>query len=269
MIKSYKNILNFIANEHPSIDSIFTSFSGKNITVGVLDSGIDSTHPFLKDSVIETIEFNEVDEKIIIKKIPPGENDHGGHGTACAGIIKKIAPDVKFIDLKVLGQNIKGSFRVLYEGIKYAVDNNIKLLNLSLGTVKQQFILPLLDIAQKAYEKKIILVAANDNNKRVMYPAVFPGGVIGVDIGETKSFNDFLKTSSSLIDFAGFGAYVETCGLNHTMVKQYGTSFATPHIAGIIVLLLEKFPELSVIDAHFLLSYYSKSISYRRGYKHE
>lgn len=253
----YKEILQFML-DNDDLSSLQKNLTGKGITVGILDSGIDATHSQLQGSVKKSVEFYEEEDSILMDEYEPGKNDTSGHGTGCAGIIKNIAPDVEFIDLKVLGKNIYGKFSVFIEGIQYAIDNDIKLINMSLGTVRENYILPLFKMMQKAYEKDIIIVAAADNRKRTMYPSAFPSA-ISVDIGENiEEFNKIIQRPLNLIDYGGYGSYVKTCGINDDYVEQYGTSFATPHVTGLVALLLEKWPFLTVKDISFILNYYSR-----------
>lgn len=252
----YREIVEFLV-DHKSLEELKGNLTGKGITVGIIDSGIDSTHSFLEGSIIDAVEFRETGDDIEAVKKNPGMNDASGHGTGCAGIIKKIAPDIKIVDLKVLGENTSGKFTTFLKGIEYAIENNIKVINMSLGTVRENYIMPLLKMTQRAYEKDIIIVAAADNRKRVMYPSAFPS-VISVDIGEDiETFDSIILRPENIIDFGGYGSYVETCGLNNEYVKMFGTSFATPHVTGLVSLLLERWPFLTVKDISFILNYFS------------
>lgn len=257
MTDKYREILQFML-DNDNLNSMQKSFTGKGITVGIVDSGIDCTHSFIEGSVKQSVEFIERDDEIDIIYNQQGQNDASGHGTGCAGIIKKIAPDIDMVDLKVLGKHTSGKFSVFIEGINFAIENNIKLINMSLGTVRENYIIPLFKMMQKAYEKDIIIVAAADNRKRTMYPSAFPSA-LSVDIGEDiESFDNLIQRPLNLIDFGGYGSYVETCGLNNEYIKMYGTSFATPHVTGLVALLLEKWPFLTVKDISFILNFYAK-----------
>ena len=70
----------------------------KEITVGVLDTGIDPTHEFLKGNVIRFLDYSGT-----------GKNDSHGHGTHVSGIIKSVFPDVKLVALKYYNPKFSGS----------------------------------------------------------------------------------------------------------------------------------------------------------------
>lgn len=146
------------------------------IKVAVVDSGIDSNHPLLKGSVKDGVEiYLDKDGKI---KYGKNYSDVHGHGTAVAGIIKKICPDVELYSVKILDEELKSYGILLIESIKWCIRNNMKVINLSLGTENKKWKKKLQKICNKAYNKGIIIVAASPNKKK-SYPAILPN-VIGV-----------------------------------------------------------------------------------------
>ncbi|HPZ10309.1 MAG TPA: S8 family serine peptidase, partial [Candidatus Eremiobacteraeota bacterium] len=127
--------------------------TGKDVKVGIVDSGIDYTHPELTGCVkngveVTTSSSGEIDYKMGLHQ------DAFGHGTACAGIIRSIAPEVEIYSIKVLGGALTGTGNVMMAGIKWAVDNGMDLANLSLGTTKDVYYGNLHKIADDAYFKK-------------------------------------------------------------------------------------------------------------------
>src|SRR6266536_2240544 len=118
--------------------------SGKGVTVAVIDSGIDTGHPDLAAKVIESVEARIDNKKVLFD--PSNSGDSAGHGTACAGIVAKIAPDAQFSSVKVLGAGGLGDGQAFLAGLEYAIKKRYKLINLSLGTTKPQFFAPLHDL---------------------------------------------------------------------------------------------------------------------------
>ena len=168
--------------------------TGKGVKVAVVDSGIDETHPELAGSVKEGIEIitGWSDKPEPVKGIM---GDSFGHGTACAGIIRSIAPEVEFYSVKVLGEKLSGTGDVMMSGIKWAVDNGMDMANLSLGTTKLKYYAGLHKIADGAYFNKCLLVVALSNRMPVSYPAVF-SSVIGVKaVKEDNPFSFYLNPS--------------------------------------------------------------------------
>src|SRR5688572_8202594 len=81
--------------------------TGRGVRVGVVDSGIDATHPALEGKVKTQVEAIAEQGRWTFPASNSG--DSAGHGTACAGIITTLAPDVELHSIKVLGANASGS----------------------------------------------------------------------------------------------------------------------------------------------------------------
>ena len=242
--------------EHERIDGFFNECTGRGVTVAVLDSGIDATHPALEGKVISSVTFSQKGRGIARSILPPSDNDKSGHGTGAAGILSTVAPDAKIVDIKVLNDLAVGSFRVMSEGLQYAIEQNIGLVNMGLGVRQEKFIVPILNLVQEANRRNIIIVASSDNKGKTIYPAALPG-VISVELGEAAGLQDIRRGTGSAM-FGGYGAGIRTCGLGHSYVRQTGTSFAAAHICGVVALLLEKWPGLALHEIEFVLSRYAR-----------
>ena len=77
------------------------------------------------------------DEKVIVEE--DREGDLCGHGTACAGIVRSIAPECSLSSVRVLGAGFTGTGPVLLAGLRYAVEQGFDVINMSLSTTKKQF----------------------------------------------------------------------------------------------------------------------------------
>jgi len=219
------------------------SASGKGVTVAIIDSGIDANHPDLGSKVVELVEARIDNKKVVFD--PSTSGDSAGHGTACAGIVAKIAPDVKFSSVKVLGAGGLGDGQAFLAGLEYAIKKRYKLINLSLGTTKPQFFAPLHDLLDRAYQAGCIVVAAANNLPQPSFPSVFSSSLISVIKSiETDPFN-FGFHYGEVIELTAPGVNVRTAWLNGGYRNLTGNSFACPHIVGVIALLLERFPNLT------------------------
>src|SRR6266545_1122544 len=139
-------------------DQLWKGRTGRGVRVGVVDSGIDTEHPALKGKVKESVEAVPEGGQIVFK--PSTSGDQAGHGTACAGIITSIAPEVELYSVKVLGPNASGSGEMFLMGVDHAIKQKMQVVNLSLGTTKRDFWMPLHDLLDRAYREHVILVAA-------------------------------------------------------------------------------------------------------------
>lgn len=250
-----KDIIHYL-HKHETMDDLFTHQSGKGVRIALLDSGIDATHPELKNKVTSAAAVVSSHHAVSVVKLPHGDNDRSGHGTGAAGIIAKIAPRAELVDIRVLNSMDAGSFAATEEGLRYAIGSGARIINMALGVRNEKYVMPLMKLLHEASSRNIIMVAASDNKGGLLYPAALPY-VLSVNLGPGNSFMEIYKNGTGLVEFGGCGAAVRTCGKGHTYVRQTGTSFAAAHISGVAALLLEKWPELPLHKIKFILSYYS------------
>ena len=216
------------------------------VSVAVLDSGIDATHPDLTRFVDKAFGAEVVDGKCTINEEPvPANHDAFGHGTAVASIIVKLAPNARLADYRVLGRDNTGAGEALLTALKHAVEADYKVINMSLAA-KADFGPRLQPLCDAAYRKGQIIVAAKRNMPLVDqgYPAELTASVISVD---RKNFPTQMVVGyqpASVIEFAGHGDDVTVAAPGGGYTTKTGTSFATPAIAGIVCLLLGAYPDL-------------------------
>ena len=105
------------------------------VTVAVLDSGIDGSHPDLAGKVTRGMIFEaDAEGEVTSRESDPTQNnDLYGHGTGVSSIIARIAPNARFIDVRVLGGNNRGSGEAMLAGFEHAVRSEAKLFNMSLA----------------------------------------------------------------------------------------------------------------------------------------
>jgi subtilisin family serine protease len=172
------------------------------------------------------------------------EGDLCGHGTACAGIVRSLAPDCRLYSARVLGAGYTGSGRVLLAGLRWAVEQGFEVVNMSLSTTKQDLAGFLHELADSAYFRRSVLVASAHNMPVDSYPWRF-SSVISVGSHEGTDPLQFFYNPSPPVEFFARGLDVEIAWLGGATIRASGNSFATPHIAGICALILGKHPELT------------------------
>ena len=216
--------------------------TGTSIRVCILDSGVDSTHPLVGElESAVAITLGEDDEVIAEED---GLGDVSGHGTACAGIVRGIAPDCQISSVRVLGSTFTGSGAVLLGGLRYAIDQGFDVINMSLSTTKKPFASVLHELADSAYFKRTVLVASAHNMPVESYPWRF-SSVISVGSHEEPDPLDFFYNPSPPVEFFGRGVNVQVPWAGGRTLTVSGNSFATPHISAICALVLAKHPELT------------------------
>jgi subtilisin len=228
-------------------DEAWRSCTGKGVSVAIIDSGIDTSHYDLKGRIKTSYEAEKQGNRIVFRESDSG--DAAGHGTACAGIVAKIAPDAEIHSVKVLGSEGIGDGNAFLSGLEFAINKRCPIINLSLGTTKPQFTAPLRDLLDRAYQAGCIVVAAANNLPQPSFPSVFSSSLIAVSKNsETDPFS-FGFRFGEVIELTAPGVNVRTTWTNNSYKTITGNSFACPHISGILALLLERYPGLKPFQA--------------------
>ena len=216
--------------------------TGKGVRVCILDSGIEADHPDVGELAgAVAVEVGEGDEISIVDDV---EGDLCGHGTACAGIVRSIAPDCELFSVRVLGAGFTGSGTALLGGLRWAVEQGFHVINMSLSTTKSQFAGLLHEVADLAYFRRTVLVASAHNMPVESYPWRF-SSVISVGSHEEPDAETFYYNPSPPVEFFARGVDVEVAWLGGARARSTGNSFATPHMSAICALILGKHPELT------------------------
>lgn len=233
------------------IDDSWKTKTGKDISIAIIDSGIDTSHPDLDGKVIESVEAKNDNKRVLF--VPSDTGDSAGHGTACAGIITSIAKDAELYSIKVLGAQASGDGQAFLAGLEYAIKRKFRIINLSLGTTKPQFFAPLHDLLDRAYQAGCIVVAAANNLPQPSFPSVFSSSLISVSKNEEKDPFHFGFRFGEIIELTAPGVNVKTTWIGGGYRSLTGNSFACPQIVGIIALLLETYPNLTPFQVKSML----------------
>lgn len=223
--------------------------TGSGVKVAVMDSGIDADHPAVGGRV-EYVTVQERDGEIVFHEEPHG--DDFGHGTACAGIIRSLAPDCVLYSVKVLGPRLRGRGAVFTASLRWALDNGMDVCNLSLGTTKRDFFATLHELVDEAYFQNVVLVAAANNMPMPSYPSLY-SSLVSVASHSRDSPEIYYYNPRPPVEFGARGIDVRVAWQNHGWIKATGNSFAAPHITGFVARLLGKHPGLSVVHVKAVL----------------
>jgi len=256
-----------------------------NITVAVIDTGVDYRHPDLSQNVDWLNGYN-----FIYPGMPPMDNN--GHGTHVAGIISAMTNNgtgiagvswgARILPVKILDEYGMGSTESISEGVPYAVENGAKIINLSVGG--EELSLTEKTVINDAYDRGAIIVAAagnfasdNDNsNDYVMFPAALDT-VIAVGAatynGSRANFSNFGTELDFLAPGVGIWSVVPSSNPGGILnddddlwspigyASSDGTSMAAPFVSGVIALMLTKEPLLTFSEIYEKLAVTATDIS--------
>jgi subtilisin family serine protease len=219
---------------------------GAGVRIAIIDSGIEADHPRLvgavKGGVI--VEYDGRRKEGIRVSEEPQPRDLFGHGTACAGIIHQLAPGAELYSVRVLGKDLTGRALQFAGGIRWAIENRMHVINLSLSTSRQEYYGLFHELADEAYFKNILLVSAVNNIPAPSYPSLY-SSVISVAAHEGQDPLTYYYNPDPPVEFGAPGIEVEVAWSNGSTINSTGNSFAAPHIAGIVSLIRGKHPELT------------------------
>lgn len=233
-------------------DWAWAGATGAGIRVAVVDSGIDADHPAiggLAGGVAIDVDQSAPD---CLRMLEGPHEDLFGHGTACAGIIRRLAPDAELFSVRVLGKRLKGTGAALIAGIRWAIDHDMHVINLSLSTRKHDYYATLHDLADQAYFRNTMLVAAVNNVPATSYPAEY-SSVFSVGACPSDGADDLFYNPEPPVEFGAPGIAVEVPWVGGRTVTTTGNSFATAHVSGLVVRLLSKHPALTPFQVKTVL----------------
>ena len=224
------------------------------VTVAILDSGIDGSHPDLASRIIRGMIFEADAEGNVESREsdPTQNNDLYGHGTGVASIIARIAPNTRFIDLRVLGGNNRGSGEAMIAGFEHAVRSEAILFNMSLAA-SEKYVPRMNVLAEDAYRRGISIVASRRNMP--LQDEGFPAALIpcvGVD-NEGKGPEASWLYRNDVIEYSAHGVDVPVAAHGGGYTTMTGTSFATPIMCGHVALLLGAYPGLRPFEVKAIL----------------
>jgi subtilisin family serine protease len=223
---------------------------GSGVRVAIVDSGIDGDHELV----------GGIQRAVVVEKTSAGEptvvedsiGDVAGHGTACAGIVRSLAPACELWSVRVLGPNAKGGAVALVAGLRWAVEQGCEIVNLSLSTPKRETAAVLHETADEAYFGGTIFVAAAHNLDVRSYPWRF-ASVISVASHDGDDPFEFLYNPHPPVEILARGIDIEVAWLSGSRIVAAGNSFATAYITGICALILAKHPGLTPFQVKTVL----------------
>ncbi|MCX2950277.1 S8 family serine peptidase [Lentzea sp. NEAU-D7] len=236
-------------------------FTGKDVTVAILDTGVDETHPDLAGAVVESKNFSDSDTT----------DDRLGHGTHVASTVtgdgkyKGIAPDAKLINGKVLGDYGGGRESDIIAGMEWAAAK-AKIVNMSLGSSWPDEGTDPMSLALNRITEQtgaLFVVAAGNSGGTIGSPASADAALTVGAVNRDDTLAEFSSRGPRWVnnavkpDITAPGVDIVAAKAKNGQigtpvgdghVALSGTSMATPHVAGAAAILAAKNPAWKAED---------------------
>jgi subtilisin family serine protease len=234
--------------------------TGAGVTVAILDTGADLTHPALVDRLAPGYDFISNDDT------PQEEGDATsgafGHGTHVAGIVAITAPDARIMPLRTLNPDGSGDLWTQMQALRFAVDHGASVINLSFsfGERSQIFDDVVAEVSCSAAGETIchnqhtpgavVVAAAGNTGARARE---WPGasavpGIIGVAASTDQDILADFSTYGGQIIVAAPGENITSSVPGGSYATWSGTSMAAPFVSGVAALVRSSHPDLTPIS---------------------
>lgn len=225
--------------------------TGSGVRVCLVDSGVDPGHPAVGGDVATFAVTEDGDGKWTV--VADDTGDVAGHGTACASVIRSLAPDCELTSIRVLARNLRGNGEALMTALEWAVRQRFPLINVSLSTRKESLKERLHDLTDTAFFAGVTLVSSAHNSPVISYPWRFPS-VISVGSHEFTDPEYLECNPDPPVDFFAPGVNVSVAWPGGGTKSVSGNSFATPHVVGLCARILQKHPEFRTPQLRHVLA---------------
>ncbi|NSC24721.1 S8 family serine peptidase [Streptomyces albus subsp. chlorinus] len=232
---------------------------GEGVTVAVLDSGVEKDHPAVAGRVTTGPDYYK-------DGLGPGDPRWGGHGTAMASDVLKVAPKARILSVRVIDdkkEHDAGDWKTgpspVAQGVEYAVNHGADVISMSLGgdSIGSSFNEEEIRALAHAAHKGVPVVASAGNEGDVLndssYPAGYPGviAVAAVQKGGSRAEFSTVRTYNTV---AAPGVGIVSAKNTGGYAPVNGTSPAAALTSGVVALMLGKDHKLTPAQVRTILT---------------
>ncbi|HZO14842.1 MAG TPA: S8 family serine peptidase [Polyangiaceae bacterium] len=235
--------------------------SGAGVRVAIVDSGVDPSHPWFAHAKLTHLRVENPPSGPVV--VPDGGGDQSGHGTACAGIIHRMAPEAELVSLRALGPDGRCSRNALIAALHHCIKERFDVVNLSLGidvprqaplrAADHKPILTLYELADAANTLGVVLVASGPNVAQFRtYPGRFKA-LIGVGRASFAEMDGLATARTADHEILAPGTDVLAPALGGGERRWTGTSFACPFVTAHVARIRAARPGLPIEEIKMAL----------------
>lgn len=226
---------------------------GAGVTVAVLDTGVNP-HPSLAGVAVTRLDLTG--------GTGLDTSPEAAHGTAVASLIaadsaavRGVAPAVEILSIRVISGEGDGDLFTTVRGIIEAVDRGAPVINVSLGTRADSFLLRDAVAYAAANGSIVVAAAGNDAASGVSYPAAYDGA-LAVSAVDAFGRHMYFANRGESVDLAAPGLGINAAWAGDTTVAFSGTSASAALVSGAVAAILAREPGTSAQEAAALLRRY-------------
>ena len=209
-------------------DWAFGDGRATGVTVAIVDSGVEGSHPALGGALRRSVRVDLAGEEATVHD--DEAVDVVGHGTACASIVHALAPDAALLSVRVLGPDNRGKGLAFAAGVEWAIEQGAGIISLSLSSRSEALFGMFHDLADRAYFAGSLLVCAANNVAVASYPSLF-AAVVSVAAHDVRDPDVWFYNPAPPVEFGAYGLDVDVAWKAGGRIVATGNSFAAPHIA--------------------------------------
>lgn len=218
--------------------------TGKGVKVGIVDTGVDTDHPDLRQNVKGAVDVTGSGNGM----------DFHGHGTHVAGIVAAVnneigvvgvAPEAEIYAVRAFDRYGRAQISTIVEGVRWCVENGMRVVNMSFGSKDESTALRM--AIDKGLAKGMIFVAAAGNSgsdNSVVFPARHSGVVAVSAISENNRIASF-SSKGPEVDITAPGDKIVSTYRKGGYKSMSGTSMAAPHVTGAVAVILSANPGIT------------------------